>query len=159
MPDGQVRFNRLVRPSGARVTSLMEADRVMKASATTTLFLSHKTGDYAAGREADYIAETHDVEVYMAEWDPDVDGDSNELPEHIMDNIRQSDGFLVCISPLIATSMWVGYEIGGAHAFRKSRAKVTYNYPIPSDMPSVVESLRPLGSRRALDRWIRIQVK
>ena len=159
MPDGQVRFNRLVRPSGSRVTNIMEAERVMTASAAPTLFLSHKTGDQAAEEEADYIAETHNVEVYMAEWDPRVDGDSNELPNHIMNNIRQSNGFLVCMSPLVATSMWVGYEIGGAHAFRKSRAKITYTHTVPADLPSVVESLRPLRSRRALDRWISMQVK
>ena len=159
MADGQVRFNRLVRPSRSRVTNLTEADRVITASAANMLFMSHKTRDQAAEVEAEYIAATHNVEVYMAEWDPTVDGDSNELPDHIMNKLRQSNGFLVCMSPLVATSMWVGYEIGGAHAFRKSRAKITYTRSVSTDLPSVVESLLPLRSRIALDRWISSQVK
>ena len=84
------------------------------------VFMSHKTGDDQAEREAKRITRQHRVEVYMAEWDDAVVGDSNQLPDHIMNAIRRSKGFLVSVIPAIAESMWVGYEIGGAHAMQKS---------------------------------------
>ena len=88
------------------------------------IFLSHKIGDKQAEAEAKYIAEKHRVQVYMAEWDDNVQGDSIELPNNIMIAIRKSDGFLVNVVAEIAVSMWIGYETGGAHAMEKSRAKI-----------------------------------
>ena len=44
------------------------------------VFMSHKTGDDQAEREAKRITRQHRVEVYMAEWDDDVVGDSNLHP-------------------------------------------------------------------------------
>ena len=66
------------------------------------VFMSHKTGDDQAEREAKRITRQHRVEVYMAEWDDDVVGDSNQLPDHIMNAIRQSKGFLVSVIPAVS---------------------------------------------------------
>ena len=116
------------------------------------VFMSHKTGDVKAVAEAQYIAERHRIEVYIAEWDDEIYGDSNALPAHIMQAIRKSDGFLVNVIADIAVSMWIGYEIGGAHAMEKSRAKIMYNYV--RRLPSVVGALRSLRNRGELDQWI-----
>ena len=116
------------------------------------VFMSHKTGDTEAEIEARYIAVRHGVKVYMAEWDDHVGGDSNLLPDHIMDAIRQSDGFLVNVIAEIVVSMWIGYEIGGAHALGKSRAKIMFGEV--RGLPSVVGALTSLRNRTALDGWI-----
>ena len=57
--------------------------------------MSHKTGDLKAEIEAKRIAAKHHVRVYMAEWDENVTGDTNELPDQIMRAIQESDAFLV----------------------------------------------------------------
>ena len=114
--------------------------------------MSHKTCDQRAEVEADYIAEKHQVQVYMAEWDDNVQGDSVELPHDIMNAVRKSDGFLVNVVAEIAVSMWIGYEIGGAHAMEKSRAKIMYSHV--GRLPSVVGALEMLCNRNELDVWI-----
>ena len=88
----------------------------------------------------------------MAEWDDEVYGDSTALPDHIMKAIRQSNGFLVNVIAEIAVSMWIGYEIGGAHAMGKSRAKIMYAQ-VPR-LPSGVGALSSLRNRGELDRWV-----
>ena len=149
-----VTFNRLVRPGMAdtRERVLAESHLARRSAADTMVFLSHKTGDAKALEEARYIAEKHRVQVYMAEWDDQVYGDSAGLPDHIMKAIRETNGFLVNVIAEIATSMWIGYEIGGAHAMRKARAKLIYE-PVPK-LPSVVGALSSLRNRGELDRWI-----
>ena len=92
----------------------------------------------------------------MTEWDTTVAGDSAELPEYIMNAIRKSDGLLVNVIAAITRSMWIGYEIGGAHAMRKALAKIMYEEVSP--LPSVVGALESLRSRPALDRWIVVNV-
>ena len=67
--------------------------------------------------------------------------------------IRLSDGFLLNVIPEIGDSMWIGYEIGGAHAMNKSRAKIMFR-PVEK-LPSVVDALRPIRNRGELDLWIR----
>ncbi len=116
------------------------------------VFMSHKTGDDRAETEAQYIKRKHRMSVYMAEWDGRVVGDSNKLPDYIMNAIQRSDGFLVSVIAEIVESMWIGYEIGGAHAMQKSRAKIMYERVGP--LPSVVGALESLDDRNALDRWI-----
>lgn len=154
-----IRFNRLVRPRQTAIEDRFTAERVVlaKAAGDTIVFMSHRTGDSQAEKEAEYIARKHNVKVYMAEWDDNVQGDSNQLPDHIMNAIRNSDGFLVNVIAEIAVSMWIGYEIGGAHAMRKSRAKIMYKEV--GDLPSVVRALHSLRSREALDQWIRANVR
>ena len=149
-----ITFNRLVRPgmTDTRDRVLAENRLAQRSAADTMVFLSHKTGDAKALEEARYIAERHRVQVYMAEWDDQVYGDSPALPDHIMKAIRESNGFLVNVIAEIAASMWIGYEIGGAHAMRKARAKLMYE-PIPR-LPSVVGALNSLRNRSELDRWI-----
>ena len=149
-----ITFNRLVRPGMADTRNRVVAEsRLAQKSATDTMvFLSHKTGDAKALEEARYIAEEHRVQVYMAEWDDQVYGDSPTLPDHIMKAIRESNGFLVNVIAEIAASMWIGYEIGGAHAMAKARAKLIYE-PV-SRLPSVVGALHSLRNRGELDRWI-----
>ena len=149
-----LRFKRLIRPGQADTDSRYTAASIVnaKAATDTIVFMSHKTGDIQAEQEARYISTKHGVQVYMAEWDDDVQGDSTELPDHIMNAIRKSDGFLVNVISAIAVSMWVGYEIGGAHAMQKSRAKIMYKEVPP--LPSVVRALQPLRSRIKLDEWI-----
>ena len=74
-----------------------------------------------------------------------------------MTHIRTSRGFLVSVRPQIAVSMWVGYEIGGAHAHRVPSAKLLFAAAPP--MPTVVEALAPLRTRAELDTWITTHVK
>lgn len=149
-----IMFNRLIRPGlgDTRERVLAESYLNLKSAADTMVFLSHKTGDAKAEVEARYIADKHRVQVYMAEWDDEVYGDSSALPDHIMKAIRQSDGFLVNVIAEIAVSMWIGYEIGGAHAMGKSRAKIMYAQ-VPR-LPSVVGALSSLRNRGELDRWV-----
>ena len=153
-----IRFNRLVQPGEPDIKTRMLADAVVRSKAATDkiVFMSHKTGDAQAEKEAKHISEKHKVKVYMAEWDDSVDGDSNELPDHIMESIRKSNGFLVNVIAEIAVSMWIGYEIGGAHAMEKSRAKIMY--ADVGHLPSVVRALDSLRDRETLDSWIRINV-
>ena len=149
-----IAFNRLVRPNlvDTRERVLAESYLNLKSATDTMVFLSHKTGDTKAEAEARYIADKHRVQVYMAEWDDEVYGDSTALPDHIMKAIRQSNGFLVNVIAEIAVSMWIGYEIGGAHAMGKSRAKIMYAQV--SRLPSVVSALSSLRNRGELDRWV-----
>ena len=153
-----VRFSKLVRPWKDDIDNRYLAERIViaKADNDKMVFLSHKTGDNRAENEAQHIARTHGVKVYMAEWDDNVQGDSEEVPEQIMKAIRKSDGFLVNVTAAIAISMWIGYEIGGAHAMRKSRAKIMYTQIF--GLPSVVGALNSLRSRDELDRWIKTNV-
>ena len=149
-----IRFDTLIRRGQPATRSRSEADIFLntKDASATVVFMSHKTGDSRAELEARYIAQTHGVNVYMAEWDEDVDGDSPVLPDHIMKAIKQSNGFLVHVRPDIGASMWIGYEIGGAHAMQKRRARIMYSTVY--DLPSVVAALERLPNRDALDRWI-----
>ncbi|WP_419856631.1 hypothetical protein [Candidatus Palauibacter irciniicola] len=149
-----VRFNRLVRPDGTHTTYRPIANRELlsKKISDKMIFMSHKTGDEQAAGVAYYISKKHGIHVYMAEWDDNVEDDSSELPDYIMDEIRRSDGLLVHVIAAIALSMWIGYEIGGAHALEKKRAKVMYREI--HGLPSVVGALERLGNRDELDRWI-----
>lgn len=153
-----IRFNRLIRPNLTDTDNRFIAEDavIAKSAYDTIVFMSHKTGDCQAENEAKYISETHLVQVYMTEWDDNVQGDSNELPDHIMKAIRGSDCFLVHVNAEIAESMWIGYEIGGAHAMGKSRAKIMYN--MVRRLPSVVGALKTLCNRNELNRWIREKI-
>ena len=66
-----------------------------------------------------------------------------------MEAIQESEGFLVNVTDPIVISMWVGYEIGGAHALQKPRAKFMTSRV--SKLPSVVSALRTLHDFAALD--------
>ena len=149
-----ISFNKLIRPELLDINDRIRAEAVVttKAASQKMVFMSHKTGDRRAEDEARYISNKHQLHVYMAEWDADVAGDSHELPDHIMTAIRESDGFLLHVIEAIAVSMWVGYEIGGAHAMEKWRAKIMYTGV--SRLPSVVGALKTLRSRSELDSWI-----
>ena len=142
-----IKFNKLIRPGQSDSTNRVHAASALarKSASDIMVFMSHKTGDRQAETEAKYITNEHHVQVYMAEWDDNVQYDSNELPDYIMTAIRKSDGFLVHVIAKIAVSMWIGYEIGGAHAMSKSRAKIMYNDVRP--LPSVVHALESLRSR------------
>lgn len=150
-----IRFNKMVRADAHVVRDRMAAESAMRSKAlgAKMVFMSHKTGDSQAEEEARYISEAHRVQVYLAEWDDLVDNDSNQLPEYILSAIRSSDGFLVSVIAQIVVSMWIGYEIGGAHAMSKRWAKIMYR-EVPH-LPSVVGALPTLRDRGELDRWIR----
>ena len=154
-----IRFNRLVRPylAASRERSVVDSFVRTKDHSQPMVFMSHKTGDESAEQEAEHIAKRHGVNVYMAEWDANVDRDSMDLPDHIMDAIRKSDAFLVNVIAEIAVSMWIGYEIGGAHAMRMSRAKIMYQRVLR--LPSVVAALKSLSTRLELDQWITANVR
>ena len=153
-----IRFNTLVRPDQSAIRTRFAVDSFLstKDARDAMVFMSHKTGDSRAQSEATYIAQRHGVHVYMAEWDDEVDGDSPVLPDYIMNAIRQSNGFLVNVRPDIKASMWIGYEIGGAHAMQKRRASIMYD--VVYGLPSVVAALAKLSTRAALDRWITTNV-
>ena len=122
------------------------------ASGEEMVFMSHKTGDTDAEVEARYIQRKLGVKVYMAEWDPNVHGDSNALPDYIMRAIDASQAFLVHVIDEIKVSMWIGYEIGGAHAKAKPRAKIMYS--LVGQLPSVVDVLDTLDSQCRLVEWL-----
>ena len=149
-----LRFNRLIRPNLPDTTYSDRAERIVtaKSAGDIMVFMSHKTGDAQAETIAKDIANRHKIEIYMAEWDDTVQTGSIDLPEHIMRAIRKSDGFLVNVIAEIAVSMWIGYEIGGAHAMHKPRAKIMYA-PVPR-LPSVVSALASLTDQYAVDQWI-----
>ena len=149
-----VRFNRLVQPGQPELRERIMAENAMRSRAAgyKMVFMSHKTGDVQAMNEANYIADRHKISVYMAEWDDKVGRDPDELPGYIMEAIRKSNGFLVNVTAEIVVSMWIGYEIGGAHAMQKSRAKIMYEEV--GRLPSVVGALESLRNHAALDRWI-----
>lgn len=149
-----VRFKRLVT-SSTEYTERFSADaEVLRKSATDQMvFLSHKTNDHGAEQEAKRIAVTHRVYVYMAEWDDHIsDTGSEQMPDYIMEKLKLSNGFLVYVSSKIAISMWVGYEIGGAHVMGKHRARIMPDSAVA--VPSVVSALESLSSNYAVDRWI-----
>lgn len=151
-----IEFNKLIQPDQSAITFRNRAESVVRVKTADAhdkmVFMSHKTGDVQAEIEANYIAVKHKVAVYMAEWDENVVSDSILLPDYIMYAIRASDAFLVHVIAQIANSMWIGYEIGGAHAMEMSRAKIMYK-ALPL-LPSVVGALETLGSRSVLDSWI-----
>ncbi len=159
--DGRVRFNKAFYPDQTGTTretaSFMSESVQRHVRGRRKVFISHKTDDSHAEGTAQYITRRHGVVTYLAEWDPSVNPNSPTLPDYIMTHIRTSHGFLVSVRPQIAISMWVGYEIGGAHAHRVPRAKLLFD--IVHGMPTVVEALAPLRTRPELDAWIATHVK
>lgn len=158
--DGTVRFNKAFYPdySGVprEVGSLATASSQRHPPGRLQVFISHKTNDPDSEDLARYITRMHGVITYLAEWDPNVIADSPSLPDYIMREIQRSRGFLVNVRPEITISMWVGYEIGGAHAHQVPRAKIMFKPVI--GIPSVVESLESLRNLQDLDGWIRREV-
>ena len=157
--DGTVRFNTAFYPTdtGFAQTASFAEDTIQKQSRQRRkVFISHKTNDVHAENLAKYITRKHRVITYLAEWDPNVHADSPTLPDYIMRHIRTSQGFLVSVRPQIAISMWVGYEIGGAHAYSVPRAKIMFTRA--TGLPSVVEALPPLANHDELDVWIAKEV-
>ena len=161
MSDGNIRFNKAFYPNATTKELREESYRYnneLRASMRSDpiVFISHKTGDQNAEQLAREITRTHKVVTYLAEWDDNVEGDSVELPDYIMNVISNSKGFLVCVRQSITYSMWIGYEIGGAHANDISSAKT--NFQQVRNLPSVLEVLESLESRAELDDWIRKHV-
>ena len=122
------------------------------------VFMSHKTGDAAAENVARHISSTENVAVYMAEWDSNIPNPAYVgLPDYILRVIKASVGFLVHVIDEIRHSMWVGYEVGVAHAFNKPRARIMYNVspksPAPA-LPAVVSVLLPLDDCAQLSAWV-----
>lgn len=77
------------------------------------------------------------------------------LPGYIMQAIGARRGRLVHVIARIVDSMRIGYEVGGAHALRKSRARIMYSAGVPAPpLPAVVGALDPLPNQAALDSWI-----
>ena len=60
-------------------------------------------------------------------------------------NLPVASYFLVSVRSQIAISMWVGYEIGGAHAHGVPRAKMVFDQ-VPA-MPSVLKAIQALRNR------------
>ena len=151
-------FSKLIYREGMYEYNVASVESLLrtKMSYDRLVFMSHKMGDKKAEDEAKYINREHDVWVYMAEWDDKLQKDTSELPKKIMDVIKISNGFLVHVIEEIKNSMWIGYEIGGAHASNKKSAKIMYNYNGDSvyELPSVVKALYPLDSKYELDNWI-----
>ena len=153
-----IRFNKVVRPGDTNIvlSSLAESYIRDLPESGAMVFLSHKTGDEKAENLALYLSNEHQIKVYMAEWDNHIYGDSSQLPDYIIEAIRKSNGFLVHVTHEIGSSMWIGYEIGAAHAMKKERAKVLDGQA--KNLPSVVDALQALRSRYELDLWIRRKV-
>jgi len=154
--DGTVRFNRAFSPdytgTAREIKSAASASDYRQATGRRQVFISHKTNDSQAEDLARYITRQHGIITYLTEWDPNVTHDSLALPDYIMREIQISQGFLVNVRPQIVISMWVGYEIGGAHAHGVPSAKMMFS-PV-SGMPSVVEALESLKCYPDLDDWI-----
>lgn len=151
-----IHFNRLVNGPTYQTRSIVEASDSIRGKATSTkvIFLSHKTED-SANAEAlgEYIYNTYGAWAYLTKWDDNVESDDVALPDYIMYRIRACNGLLVSVTTRISVSMWVGYEIGGAHAMQKNLARyMHYNLPI---LPSVVAALPSIESYADLGNWIR----
>lgn len=152
-----VRFSGFVSGSTGAAVSFSNVRGELRKSrilGTKLLFLSHKTNDPTAEALAEAIGKDGGVDVYMAEWDDNltVDSGNEALPPYIMEHIRRSDGFLVNANEAIRVSMWVGYEIGGAHALQKQRAKFMRRQVT---LPSVVAVLKTLDSYHKVIEWVR----
>ena len=151
-----IHFNMLIGGPTHETRSISEAgDSIRgKTTSTKTIFLSHKTED-SANAEAlgEFIYNTYRVWVYLTKWDDNVESDGVELPNYIMYQIRACNGLLVSVTTRISVSMWVGYEIGGAHAMQKNLARYMHD-DLPT-LPSVVAALPPLESYSDLGNWIR----
>lgn len=150
-----VRFSGFVSSrTGTFTTFSSEAGAELRKSrdiGTKLVFLSHKTDDPTAKELAKTIG-VLGADVYLAEWDDNITDPGNEsLPSTIMEHIHRSDGFLVNANETIRVSMWVGYEIGGAHALQKPRAKFMLHWV---KLPSVVAVLETLDSGSELFEWI-----
>ena len=156
--DGIVQFSNLVVDGIITQTKdyPITAGQQYVDSELKRIFMSHKTGDTAAESEAKRITKTHRVIVYMAEWDPGVTPSSNKLPDYLLRHIHISHGFLVHVSRPISISMWVGYEIGGAHAFGVKRARVEKSSA--GLLPTVLSALEKLSNNYEVDQWIRTHV-
>ena len=151
-----VRFSGFVSGATGAAVSFSNVESELRKSrsvGTKLLFLSHKTNDPTAEALAEAIGKDG-VDVYMAEWDDDVtvDPGNEALPSSIMKHIHRSDGFLVNANEAIRVSMWVGYEIGGAHALQKQRAKFMRRRVV---LPSVVAVLETLDSYPKVIEWVR----
>ena len=150
-------LNKLIVHDQATIVNEDSADRFFSSRpGYAVIFMSHKTGDTQAEREATRISKEHKIGVYMAEWDKNIVGDSEEMPEYIMNAIRNCRAFLVHVDSSISDSMWIGYEIGGAHVMHKQRAKIMYKKVF--DLPSVVKTLKSLEDTYDVDKWIRENV-
>ena len=150
-----IKFNLFLRFDGENIHRSQLAEDIVKTAeyqSIIQIFLSHKTGDPEAENIARYIQKKHRVNVYVAEWDDNVYGDSNHLPSYIMNIIKLTDGFLVNATRQVKDSMWIGYEVGGAHASEKIMAKTIFEYC--PELPSVVSALRSLKNYEELDKWI-----
>lgn len=135
------------------VRNVLGARGLALHSSIKMVFLSHKTGDSVADQVARHILNRHGMWVYMAEWDRAIQNHSpNALPEYIMRTINVSRALLVQVIPQISSSMWIGYEVGGAHAFNKPLAKTMFT-PV-SNLPAVVDALHSLVNWPALDAWL-----
>ena len=165
-----IRFNRIVLGDGedSDIRDRAEADELVRVLlrgdayrvsqgqlVSRIVFMSHKTGDLDAEKEARYIGSKHNVAVYMAEWDPNIQNPTClRLPGYILRVIKASLGFLVHVIEDITHSMWVGYEVGVAHAFGTPRARITFNASPAPALPAVVKALQPLKNHAKLDSWI-----
>lgn len=153
-----IRFNKLIIPGGTNFTYRFIAESHVRGMAESDImvFLSHKTGDEKAEDLAIDLSKTHKIKVFMAEWDDHVHGDSDQLPDYIIEAIGKSRGFLVHVTQEIRASMWIGYEIGAAHAMKKERAKVVFSWV--ERLPSVVDVLEGLQSKNEIDDWIKRKI-
>ena len=151
-----IHFNTLIDGPTYETRSIVEARDSIRGKTTSTkmIFLSHKTEDSATAEAlGQYIYNTYSVWVYLTKWDDNVESDDVALPDYIMYQIRACNGLLVSVTTRISVSMWVGYEIGGAHAMQKNLARYMH-YNLPT-LPSVVAALRPIESYSDLGNWIR----
>ena len=81
----------------------------------------------------------------MAEWDDDVVGDSNQLPDHIMNAIRQSKGFLVSVIPAVSRMGDIG---GGILRGRPTRATAVADPHVSQTAVCDRRVRAPSGERR-----------
>ena len=159
--DGTIRFNRayypMETPAGFRVRAATSTETYRQSyqrrSGVTQIFISHKTGDVQADNIGQHIVNVHRIGAYLVEWDPNVNPTSTSLPRYLLSQIGLSKGFLVNVTPSIAISMWVGYEIGGANAYQIESARANFSGQ-HTNMPSVVDCLPSLTNFTQLDQWI-----
>ena len=173
-----ITFNRIVlgEDEGSDIVDLDRAERIVNAlrreeaaalrgfhltpaevaNLQKLVFMSHKTYDLDADRLARHIWSNLNAAVYMAEWDGRIQNpNSLALPPYIMKAIDASRGLLVHVIAKITTSMWIGYEVGVAHALGKPRASITYNARQPVSLPAVIGALHSLGSQLDVDAWVK----
>ena len=78
------------------------------------VFISHKGDDMNLAERLGDILFSEGIQGYLDRWDPEVDGDSPDLEEHIRKVIRATPNMVAVVTENTPLSWWVPFELGVA---------------------------------------------